>query len=385
MNIPLAAFFLGHRMSKCKPGSGCCDKCGPITHAAEIGGNVEIKTHDGREVMVVPVVAIVEGVLNGKLVPADEFEAYAASWEGVAVTVGHPQINGQPVTANKPEIIEKTVIGRFHNVKADNKKLKGEIWIDVEKARKLKHDELLNALQKGEKIEVSTAYFADVEEKAGSFNGKNYNGIHRNLRPDHLALLPGDIGACSVADGCGVHQNQHNPASSVGKQLEINTMTKAEKIELLLNKHQFAQTDKAGLELLSEPAIDRLVSNMDEPEKDEPETAEDDEEMEAKKADKPDAEPTANQLDAETLLAINWAKAQYAENKARLVARLSANAQCAFTANELKSMDVAVLAKLDASLSGDYSGRGAPVTNHSHDESPLLANAIVMASPEAKQ
>lgn len=374
-------------MSKCKTGSGCCDKCGPITHKAEIGGKVEIKTHDGREVMVVPVVAIVEGVLNGKLVPAEEFEAFAASWEGVAVPVGHPQVNGQPVSANRPEILEKTVVGRFHNVKAESKKLKGEIWVDLEKARKLNQNDLLKALQSGEKVEVSTAYFAQTEEKSGSFNGKNYNGIHRNLRPDHLALLPNEIGACSVEDGCGVHQNHQTPAKAVGKNLEINTMTKAEKIELLLNKQQFSQDDKAGLEALSDAAIDRLVRNMEKPEDEE-----DEEEMKDKAENEEDEgkeKPATNSqspvLDSETLLAINWAKTQYADAKSRLISKLSTNSQCAFSAVELKTMSVETLTKLDASLSGNYSGRGAPVTNAAHEETPLINSAIILASPEAKQ
>jgi hypothetical protein len=42
------------------------------------------------------------------------------------------------------------------------------------------------------------------------FNGVKYEGIARNLRPDHLAILPDDKGACSLEDGCGVNNTSKN-------------------------------------------------------------------------------------------------------------------------------------------------------------------------------
>jgi hypothetical protein len=43
-----------------------------------------------------------------------------------------------------------------------------------------------------------------LEDKKGKFGDKEYDGVWRNIVPDHLAILPeGITGACSVEDGCG--------------------------------------------------------------------------------------------------------------------------------------------------------------------------------------
>ena len=59
--------------------------------------------------------------------------------------------------------------------------------------------------KRGEMMEVSTGLFSEIEPKPGVFKGRHYKGVVRNLRPDHLAILPDSIGACSIADGAGAH------------------------------------------------------------------------------------------------------------------------------------------------------------------------------------
>jgi hypothetical protein len=162
---------------------------------------------DGREHMIVPVVAIVEGVMNNALVPFDEFSRYAEAWNGRPVPVYHPEINGAPISANRPDVIERSTIGQTFNARCEGAKLKMEAWIDVAKAERLGYGALIAQLEAGEVIEVSTGYFADDDIKSGDWNGTPYGAIHRNIRPDHLALLPGQIGACSIQDGCGTRIN----------------------------------------------------------------------------------------------------------------------------------------------------------------------------------
>jgi hypothetical protein len=38
--------------------------------------------------------------------------------------------------------------------------------------------------------------------------GRPYNFVARNYRPDHLAILPDQRGACSIEDGCGLNTNR---------------------------------------------------------------------------------------------------------------------------------------------------------------------------------
>jgi len=162
---------------------------------------------EGKYYAVAPVVALVEGVHNGFLYPLDEISKFVPAWNGVPVPVFHPEDDFGPISCNDPQIIQKQSIGRFFNAYMEDGKLKGEIWIDVEKAQRIA-PEVMEYLQSGKRLEVSTALWSDHEAITGDWNGEPYEAIFRNIRPDHLALLPGGQGACSWEDGCGVRINQ---------------------------------------------------------------------------------------------------------------------------------------------------------------------------------
>jgi hypothetical protein len=169
-----------------------------------IGGQgVRREMFDGRLHLVSPVVPIVEGVLNSYLVPAEEIAAFVESWNGIPLPIGHPRNRyGDSVSANSPAMIEASV-GRFFNARMDGNRLVGELWLDIEKCESLGGDaqECLRRLEAGERLEVSTAFWAEDINVQGIFNGSRYVGIRTKLRPDHLALLPNDVGACSWGDG----------------------------------------------------------------------------------------------------------------------------------------------------------------------------------------
>ncbi|MBX3050815.1 MAG: DUF2213 domain-containing protein [Caldilineaceae bacterium] len=163
------------------------------------------KTFDGRAYLVAPVTMLVAGVLNDALVTAEEAGKYVASWNGRPATLSHPQRNGEYVSAGTPEINATEAPGQVWNAAFADGKLTAEIWIDIAKATAIGGDALtvMDRLRKNQPVEVSTGYFADHEQSNGMHNGKAYSMIARNLRPDHLALLPGGVGACSWQDGCG--------------------------------------------------------------------------------------------------------------------------------------------------------------------------------------
>lgn len=176
------------------------------TIAVHVGGNageVRYELLDERDHLVVPVVPIIEGVLNELLVPAEEIAMFVASWDNRPVPISHP-INeyGDHISANAPSVVEQS-IGRFFGACMDGKRLVGELWIDIDKAQRAGGDaaECLRRLEVGEMIEVSTAFYSEIEPSPGVFRGQHYSGIHRHLRPDHLALLPHAVGACSLHDG----------------------------------------------------------------------------------------------------------------------------------------------------------------------------------------
>jgi len=174
----------------------------------------------GRPYIVAPVVPIVAGVLNGELVPLGEIAPGYESWNGRPVTLGHPVVDGTHVTANHPQVVEAFTIGQLFNVALDDQRLTGEIWIDIQVAEQSEDGrELLEKLREGEPVEVSTAYFRDLEPMAGDLNGIPYKGVARGMKPDHLAILLHTLGACSWADGCGVPRtNTESGESEMNKK-----------------------------------------------------------------------------------------------------------------------------------------------------------------------
>lgn len=165
----------------------------------------ERKTLGGQEHLVVPVVAIKEGVLNNILYTSEEIQIFAEAWNGVPVPVNHPVLNGTPVSANSTLYEETTNVGRFYGAYFDktSNSLKGEIWINIAKAEVLQFGGIIERLERGEILEVSTGLYSRIEKESGEFNGKSYSARATGIRPDHLAILPDTVGACSIEDGCG--------------------------------------------------------------------------------------------------------------------------------------------------------------------------------------
>ncbi len=176
---------------------------------------VRQETFQGREFTVVPVIALVEGVMQAanssqpELIKASEFEP--ATWNGRPITFGHPAIGEVLVSAAaSPEVFEKVAVGTIFNATIiDGQKLRIEAWIDNEKVQE-QGDlaiETFNKILAGEAVEVSTGYFADSVAEKGKFHGEAFEAIQTDLKPDHLAILLGsDIGACSIEDGCGANR-----------------------------------------------------------------------------------------------------------------------------------------------------------------------------------
>ncbi|MBW1723511.1 MAG: DUF2213 domain-containing protein [Deltaproteobacteria bacterium] len=181
----------------------------PTAHA---NVKTRMESLDGRPHVVAPMVAMVEGVHCGSkgcdLYLKEELGKFVEAWNGVPIPVMHPQRGDEYISANIPEVLETQVVGRFFNARFEEGKLKGEAWIDIEKAKAIYPDLLTMLNSSAARLEVSTGLWSDDEIVAGEWNGEHYEAIVRNIRPDHIALLPGAEGACSWEDGCGVRANQ---------------------------------------------------------------------------------------------------------------------------------------------------------------------------------
>lgn len=165
---------------------------------------------DGRDYLVVPTAMITVGVHNGSHGPVfyseDELSRTTTAWNMKPVVVFHPKATRtSPATAARPDVIEKMQVGFLLNTEFDKatKKLRTESWIDIAKANKV-DPRIVKAVRAGRPMEVSTGLGSEFVQNSGEYNGVKYSREAKNHQPDHFALLPEGVGACSIAAGAGL-------------------------------------------------------------------------------------------------------------------------------------------------------------------------------------
>lgn len=172
-------------------------------------GKARRDTLEGRDYLVVPMVMLTEGVHAGSdgplLYPADELKKTPAVWNYKPIVVYHPTQNGVGISACEPVVINTRKVGVIMNTKYRKGKLHAEAWLEEGRLEAVDR-RVLNSIQADEMMELSTGLFTDNEPapRGAVWNGEAYSYIARNYRPDHLALLPDETGACSIADGAGL-------------------------------------------------------------------------------------------------------------------------------------------------------------------------------------
>lgn len=170
--------------------------------------SIRREQHNGREHIVIPSFTLPdEVIMNGGLYPHDEIEKSYASLEGTLAPLGHPQVDGDYVSARQPEAINSYHIGAWNrNVKRVGNRISVEKWLDVEYAKNTKGGlEVLAAIDKGEPIHTSTGILLEREMTP---NAEGYGWIARNMTFDHDAILVNETGAATPADGVGMMVNK---------------------------------------------------------------------------------------------------------------------------------------------------------------------------------
>lgn len=215
---------------------------------------------NGNDYLVVPTAMLVEGVHvanNGALYysPA-EFGKIPEAWNGIPVTIYHPQNDdGEFISANSPIVYKFQTIGIiFNTFLNENNKLMSECWIDIDKTSLLS-PAVLDHIRAGKPLEVSTGVFTENDGVPGSWNGEDYASTASNFRPDHLALLPGGEGACSWDDGCGIRANQKGGNVEPKELLKIFKIISGEGFSII-------QVNQVGFQEIS-GKIQTKLDNMD--------------------------------------------------------------------------------------------------------------------------
>lgn len=211
--------LIANNVKECDDDCTDCDPCKDKdkSHTVILNNSVSSIANwdmlNGQRHLVVPVVMARQGVMNGILYTNEELKKFPDAWNGRMVPLAHPENNkGVKVTINTPDAINEFNVGIVLNAKYTEEngegKLSAEIWIN-EALANLKAPGLLTNLENGDQVEVSTGLHGDFVWEGGVFNNQNYSAKLINFRPDHLAILLDEEGACSLADGCGLNTNNN--------------------------------------------------------------------------------------------------------------------------------------------------------------------------------
>ena len=237
---------------------------------ANISGATRREVLFGKSHLVAPATLIVPGVLNGSkgplLYPSDEVSKSALAWNGMPLLVYHPSEG----SGRKPNVLNKQGIGYVFDTKFQDGKLTADLWFDVERV-KLVDSRVLDWLQNNQQIELSTGLGTQNEvadPEAASTGQVPYTHIARHYKPDHLAILPDQVGACSLDDGCGVNQNYSKTHSEMVSLRKIQNakggdvaLTEKEKKEivdeLIDNSCCWEEQDRAELDKMSDNQLQK--------------------------------------------------------------------------------------------------------------------------------
>lgn len=124
-----------------------------------------------------------DGTVQREYRPAEEVHAASAlsSFRGAAVTVDHPRGS---VTAKNWRELARGQVG--DDVRAEGKYVAAALYVcDAE---------TIAAIERGDLIELSAGYEADIDVTPGEIDGQRYDAIQRNIRGNHVALLPRGYG-----------------------------------------------------------------------------------------------------------------------------------------------------------------------------------------------
>jgi hypothetical protein len=124
----------------------------------------------------------------------------------------------------------------------ESRKLRAEAWFDIARVEAIA-PAIKKDLAEGKILEVSTGMRSLEEIENGEWNGKSYKSSSLLVMPDHLAILPFELGACSVQDGAGVPRV--NTKKEEGEQMKKGTL-----LELL-----------SSVGLKDAPEVTRRVAN----------------------------------------------------------------------------------------------------------------------------
>ncbi|EJD7029811.1 hypothetical protein [Enterobacter hormaechei] len=178
--------------------------------------SIRRETYNDREHLVLPSYTLPANVvMNGGLYTQEQIDAHYKGLEGTLAPLGHPQVNGQFVSAFSPEGINAGHIGAWNrNVKKSGNRIYLEKWVDVARASESEGGrELLErvaAIERGDDvppIHTSVAAFLDQLEPNEQQRATGADWVAKIYSMDHDAILLHEVGAATPEQGVGLMVN----------------------------------------------------------------------------------------------------------------------------------------------------------------------------------
>lgn len=188
--------------------------------------SIRREQYNGREHLVLPSYTLPANVvMNGGLYPSSEIDAHYQKLEGTLAPLGHPQLDGQFVSAFSAEGINQGHVGAWNrNAKKAGNRIYVEKWVDVEVASQSEKGRRLldrvNALEAGEDvppIHTSVAVFLERLEANEAQKAQGIEWVAKIHSVDHDAILLDEVGAATPEQGVGLMVNADKAVS-----LEVN-------------------------------------------------------------------------------------------------------------------------------------------------------------------
>lgn len=178
--------------------------------------SIRRETYNGREHLVLPSYTLPANVvMNGGLYTQEQIDAHYKGLEGTLAPLGHPQVNGEFVSAFSPEGLVVGFVGAWNrNVKKSGNRIYLEKWVDVSKAEESPGGrELLErvaAIERGDDvppIHTSVAAFLDQLEPNEQQRATGAEWVAKIHSMDHDAILLHEVGAATPEQGVGLMVN----------------------------------------------------------------------------------------------------------------------------------------------------------------------------------
>lgn len=188
-----------------------------VVNRTEAGGQIRVNVStqvnnklireevvNGRTFIVVPSKTLPSGIImNGGLYSEEEIAKSYKTLEGTPAPLGHPEHEGEYISANDARAYLFNIGGFNKNVERKDGIVHVEKWIDKEHAERMA-PELIDAINHGDPIHTSTGLLCN---RGDAPKGADYDWVALNMQFDHDAILLGEIGAATPDQGVGMMVN----------------------------------------------------------------------------------------------------------------------------------------------------------------------------------